>query len=99
MSVRRDLQSAPIWSSGKIDMTDAKDRPPAVGAYWIKEEDYPTLLNRAVTAVPDQSASDRHPAPGAVQASTHGSAATSESDSTLTKVEFFTMMQGIVRVQ
>lgn len=26
-------------------MTDAEDRPPpAVGAYWIKEEDYPALL-------------------------------------------------------
>ncbi len=26
-------------------MTDLEDRPPpAVGAYWIKEEDYPTLL-------------------------------------------------------
>ncbi len=26
-------------------MTDAEDRPPpAVGVYWIKEEDYPALL-------------------------------------------------------
>jgi hypothetical protein len=28
-----------------LDMNDLEDRPPAVGAYWIKEEDYPALLN------------------------------------------------------
>ena len=27
-------------------MTDSEDKPPpAVGAYWIREEDYPALLN------------------------------------------------------
>ena len=25
-------------------MTDADDRPPAVGAYWIREDDYPAVL-------------------------------------------------------
>jgi hypothetical protein len=31
---------------GRIDMTDIADRsPPAVGAYWIKEEDYAALLS------------------------------------------------------
>jgi len=30
----------------KIDITDIEDRsPPAVGAYWIKEEDYAALLS------------------------------------------------------
>jgi hypothetical protein len=30
----------------KIDMTDIEDRsPPAIGAYWIKEEDYAALLS------------------------------------------------------
>ena len=30
---------------GMISMTNLDDRaPPAVGVYWIKEEDYPTLL-------------------------------------------------------
>jgi len=28
-----------------LDMNDLEDRPPAVGAYWFKEQDYPALLN------------------------------------------------------
>ena len=35
----------PINRLGMLDMNDLEDRPPAVGAYWIKEEDYPALLN------------------------------------------------------
>jgi hypothetical protein len=39
---RRQRQAA---SAGKTCMTNSEDNPPpAVGAYWIKEEDYPALL-------------------------------------------------------